>query len=453
MGPRRAATTSDRALNAATIAAAEAQDPPAQKRKRGRPKKASEPEPEPEAEPEPEPADATDNGEVDKDVDWKDPDGIQLTWTLITAIEDTALIRDSLFPPVGAPKLSGGKPKSEYQYQLDKTLFAEHPKYTDAFTKAITPEEKKQWYKKIKNRLGYMVTKTRKYINEMGETGAGIEAEADIRPGTAFSTRWDQIKKEFPWFFHVRALIGERPNLIPTGLGNNDSEIDTSLLMPSDRDGDDASSIIADDTTSYTPSPPRAVESPGAPVDADDSDSDFPANPSNFKRKKANTEVTAVDVKPGRKKTKPAPAVSKPATKKTGPTAKPATAKDKFAAAVATEEETAQQALQVKQSKLSAQKEVELQKLKVKGEMKAKKEDAKLALTKLKMEQEHEYRMAQLQMEGRGGPSTYGSTSHTRYDARFDLPSLPSHSSDSSHAADSSNFGFDSFETGLGYQP
>ncbi|KAJ7772767.1 hypothetical protein B0H14DRAFT_3508919 [Mycena olivaceomarginata] len=136
MPPRRTATTSDRALNAAAIAAAEAQDPP------------------------PEAADVADNGEADMDVDWKDADGINLTWKLITTIEDTVFIRDSLFPPVGAPKLSGGKPKSDYQYQLAQMLFAEHPKYKDVFLNAVTAEEKKQWYVKIKNWLEQEVDQT-----------------------------------------------------------------------------------------------------------------------------------------------------------------------------------------------------------------------------------------------------------------------------------------------------
>ncbi|KAJ6479692.1 hypothetical protein C8R45DRAFT_933492 [Mycena sanguinolenta] len=199
---------------------------------------------------------------------------------------------------------------------------------------------------------------------------------------------------------------------------------------------------------SATPSSPCAVESP-VPADVDDSDSDF-LTLSSLKWKKSDTDdvatadVTTADVMPGKQETKPAPAVSKPAPKKT-PATKPATTKDKFAAAVTAEEETAQQALKVRQSKLSAQKEVEIQKLKVKGELKAKKEDAKLELTKLKMQQEHEYRMERLRMEGRAGPSTY--------DAHFDLLSFPSHSSDSSYGAvDSSNFDFDSFGSGFSHQ-
>lgn len=84
---------------------------------------------------------------------WKDADGIALTWKLITAIEDNPDIRASLFPSIGASKLSGGKPKSEYQWWLAKHLFADHEKYKEAFAKAVTPKLKKPWYTMIKNKV------------------------------------------------------------------------------------------------------------------------------------------------------------------------------------------------------------------------------------------------------------------------------------------------------------
>ncbi|KAJ7810346.1 hypothetical protein B0H14DRAFT_2863963, partial [Mycena olivaceomarginata] len=157
----------------------------------------------------------------------------------------------------------------------------------------------------------------------MGQTGEGIEKEEDIHPGTAFTTKWDKIKKEFPWFFHVRSLIGERPNLMPTGLGNNESEVDLSLLLTSDRDGDDTSSFAPDDTTEG-PGSPTGSTAPVVVVDVDDdSDSDLPppallAAPSTIRKRKPS-ESGVDTVKPEKKKTKPSPGVSQPAPTKTLP--------------------------------------------------------------------------------------------------------------------------------------
>lgn len=67
----------------------------------------------------------------------------------------------------------------------------------------------------------------------------------------------------------------------------------------------------------------------------------------------SDADDVKTDVKPEKKKTKPAPSVSQPAPKKT-PAAKPVTAKEKFEAVAIAEEETALQALKVKESRVSA---------------------------------------------------------------------------------------------------
>ncbi|KAJ7757169.1 hypothetical protein B0H14DRAFT_3896186 [Mycena olivaceomarginata] len=389
----RAATVSDRALNAAAIAAAEGHESTTTtKKKRGGPKK-SEPEPEPKPEPEIDVASATEADGADE----IDEDGIELTWKLITAIEENQLIRDSLFPPVGAPKITGGKPKSDYQYQLATLLFAKHPKYEAAFAKAVTSKDKKPWYTKVKNRLDYLVKKARVYIDQMGQTGEGIEKEEDIHPGTAFTTKWDKIKREFPWFFHVRSLIEERPNLMPTGLGNDESEVDLSLLLTSDRDGDD--------TSSFAPMTPRAQ-----------------ALPLNQRHLLSTSTMTAIPTSssctpccPIRHTQTQAIRVRRLPRRHLPPS--PLPAKDKFAAMAVAEEQTAQQSPQ-------------LEKLRMQGKAKVEKERARREIIELKMKQEHEYRMEQMRMEQmrmqamgamgqrHAGPSTYTGGPQTR----FNLP-------------------------------
>ncbi|KAJ7927075.1 hypothetical protein B0H13DRAFT_1861616 [Mycena leptocephala] len=76
------------------------------------------------------------------EMDWNTDAGIELTWKLITAIEEGTEIRASLFPSIGANKISGGKKKSECQYELAMTLFSEHPDFMDGFAKAKTAKER-----------------------------------------------------------------------------------------------------------------------------------------------------------------------------------------------------------------------------------------------------------------------------------------------------------------------
>ncbi|KAJ7026486.1 hypothetical protein C8F04DRAFT_1190431 [Mycena alexandri] len=356
---------------------------------------------------------------------WKDEDGIKLTWQLITAIEGADETRASLFPPVGANKISGGRKKSEYQFELAKTLFAEHPKYMDAFATITTAKDKKFWYSKIKNRLDAvsLIKKVRAQIEEMGQTGAGVENEEDIMPGTVLTTKWDLIKKDSPWFFHMRSLVGERPNLVHTGLGNNDSAVDMGILLSGgDRDLDDSSSLAADDAADPLTCSP---------------DSDVPPVPTLESAKRGE--------KAARKRKQP----SGPAAKK-APTTKPANIKDKFMATAIAEEEIAQQLLKLKQSKHEVRKEVQLEKLRLQADAKAKKNEARLDLARLKMAQEHKYRMAQMRVaasQSQAGPSShtgaYMGGSQSQMEPYSDLPMLHTSSESGESGAESFNFSSD----------
>jgi hypothetical protein len=150
-------------------------------------------------------------------------------------------------------------------------------------------------------------------------------------------------------------LIGEHPNLVLTGLGNNDSEINTSILLGSERDGDDSSSTTFDDATDLPEQLRGSLSGASTPISLDNaSDSDLPqalaptldSVKGKRKRKSSPDAKSDTDVKPGNKRTKPAPGISQPTPKKAA-AAKPVTTKDKFAAAVVAEEETAQQLLKL----------------------------------------------------------------------------------------------------------
>ncbi|KAF8128457.1 hypothetical protein K438DRAFT_2000279 [Mycena galopus ATCC 62051] len=452
--PKRAAATSAKAQHVAAIAAAEAKEAVPVKKPRGRPKKNPvKPEPiileeEEEEEPEQEPDDAAasdQKGPIDVIIDWTN----DLTWTLITAIESDPEMRDGLFPGVGAIKRTGGQPKTHYYYKLATICFDEHEAYKDAFTidpaqsKRFRSQQRKLWTDKVKNRVNALIRKAKENIIEMGQTGAGITSEDEIRPGTSFATKWDLIQKDSPWFFNIRSLIASRPNLQPVGLGNNDSGFDVDLLLRT-HDGDDTSSVPADDTQDL---PSQLSE--GADITSD-SDDELLANPfaGSAKRKReddadgdvnADAAPTSEDEKPAKrapKKRGPQPATSIPATGATAAPKKPQNAKDKFSAVILAEEQTAQQELGLKRAKNETQKELTLAKIraetevqlaqtKARSDRKREKRAAKMDLMRLKMQQEHELRMAQMQSQA--GPSSMSFSGRGRSSPySFDGLSLPS---------------------------
>ncbi|KAJ7812894.1 hypothetical protein B0H14DRAFT_3751882 [Mycena olivaceomarginata] len=411
---KRAVTASAKATRAGDIAAAEALEDEAEpvKKKRGRPKKKKEETPVSE----PVQEDTATDSKDEIDVEWTK----ELTWTLVTAIESDEATRDSLFPGVGAIKLNGGMPKTHFHYQLAITCFADHPLYEESFE----PAGPKFWRGKIKNRN----RSAKDNMAAMSETGAGIESEAEIGTGTALSTKWDLIKIESPWFFNMRTLIAARPNLRPVGLGNNETEIDTSILLrtnDADADDIDTSSNGANDADDTSTAPDDIKDGTRSVEPNSDSDDELPAAGAivagALKRpRNASSDATAAPVK------------------------KPTKTKDRFAATVLAEEETAQRALGLKREKVKGQTEVQLAKIRAEADLKIakqtgdtdrkrRKREARTDLTRLRMEQEHQYRMAQLQ--SRSGPSTFAgsaasSSHHVDRDSLsgFDdsgLPPLP----------------------------
>ncbi|KAJ7168279.1 hypothetical protein C8R43DRAFT_1121446 [Mycena crocata] len=365
---KRAVTNSAQAKQAAAIAAAEAQMDEKQKpvKKRGCPKGSKNKSvavPEPSMEPQEPEEDIDQLLPEDKDIviDWTHT----LVWTLVTAIESSEIIHDSLFPGVGAIKQNGSVPKTHHYYSLVNICFAEHPEYKDVFaikpdmSTALQATQRKMWTHKIKNKLKTLITKARENITEMGQTSAGIGSEDEILPGTPFTTKWELMKADSPWFFNIQALIVARPNLQPVGLGNQD-DFDVNLLVPTG-DGVDTSSAPDD-----TPDLPSQLT--GSSMDiSSDSEDELLDTPTLSNSTKHVWEEDAPPPQPVKKKTKPQPAVSTPATPVV-PAKKAMSTKDKFSATILAEEETAQRTLRVKQEKTEARKEVALAKIRMESE-------------------------------------------------------------------------------------
>ncbi|KAJ7135078.1 hypothetical protein C8R46DRAFT_1048023 [Mycena filopes] len=169
------------------------------------------------------------------DIDWKGAP--ELSEQLLALIAENTDIKRSLYPPCGPNASSakgGGKPKTGAQWDLAVLLLGNIPKFKDSIAACETPKEKLAYANKIKNRLSAMAKTCRAFNTEMGETGAGIQnaAQIDMAKTNAFTTKWEEISAKCPWYFEMRNLIGQRPNLVPTGLGNSASAVVTGVIIP-----------------------------------------------------------------------------------------------------------------------------------------------------------------------------------------------------------------------------
>ncbi|KAF8161029.1 hypothetical protein B0H34DRAFT_673077 [Crassisporium funariophilum] len=157
-------------------------------------------------------------------------------------------IKQGLYPPPGGNASTvkgGGQRKTAWQWRLAVILFKDHPDYGAAFNLALNPPAKQTvskaqapWADKIKNRLKKMSTIVRGHMETLGKTGEGIQhaSEIDESKGGALVNKWAEVKADCPWFFEMRNIIAERPNLVPTGIGHSSSSINMSVLQSVNED-------------------------------------------------------------------------------------------------------------------------------------------------------------------------------------------------------------------------
>ncbi|KAJ7131795.1 hypothetical protein C8R43DRAFT_1239642 [Mycena crocata] len=387
------------------------------------------------------------------DVDWKDPN---LSLSLLTHIVENRDIKRSLYPPCGpngSTVQGGGKPKVNAQWDLFVLTFGDDIKYKDAIAACTTPKLRLAYANKIKNRLSAMAKITRDLDKSMGETGAGIQHAADIDMSVtnAFTSKWAEYEEMYPWYFEMRNLIAQRPNLVPTGLGDSTTPLASGVIIPiptavddqqddpDDPDEDNADSdapIEWERTPGHTPEPePRKrafselddeagsgddyepssdLVSESAPIDVDDDKDDDVAD--------AKKQPTTHRKNPAK------PSTSKPAAP--APTTAPKPAKKtklaEFGDIAKTEEKTRQKELEL--AALRTRQNIKT--TEVKGRIVEKREDRrleeqrgkreermmKLKLKELKMRHTHELRIAAARTGSSStshAPSFFDSHSHS----------------------------------------
>jgi hypothetical protein len=245
----------------------------------------------------------------------------------------------------------------------------------------------------------------------------------------------DVIKETCPWFWKLKELIGERPNVNPVGIGNNASPIDDSVLGPSELDLTDDFTTNGDLTDDF----PTNGDGPGDSATGDDpfkieSDGDsLDSDSAPTRKRKLVPDVTDVGLK---KKTSAKAGTSMPAaTPGATSSKKPKNVVEKFVEVAKAEEETTHKILDLKKERergkaaatvasIQAKKDIQMQKAKLRANAK-----------QLKMTQDHEFRMLQLRQ------SLGGQGSAVSYDVGG-----PGSLSAGTHMG-----GSDNFRVGLGY--
>ncbi|KAF9536533.1 hypothetical protein CPC08DRAFT_824795 [Agrocybe pediades] len=348
----------------------------------------------------------------------------ELSSTLLTAISEDNDIKQGLFPAPGgnvSTARGGGQKKTAWQWKLAIAIFQNHEEYGTAFQKALdlpkgTPpatKAKSIWADKIKNRLKKMEKIVREHMATLGSTGEGIksEAEIDMSQGNQFVNKWAEVKSDCPWFFEMRALIAERPNVIPVGIGNSETVIDTSVLdnvnisaVSQNDDGEDYATtegdftsdggMLLDDAANEVMMSSEADYTvPAKRKTASESDEDLQHQPTGTSVKEESETVELDSITSNR--TLARIGTSKPASIK--PSAAKKSKLEEFAAAAREEEITRQKEIDLKRSKIELaakirlqekQMETQLQQEKIAAKAKEREQKAAIKLAKLQLKME-----------------------------------------------------------------
>jgi hypothetical protein len=213
------------------------------------------------------------------------------------------------------------------------------------------------------------------------------------------------IKEGSPWFFEVRGLISERPNLVPVGIGNNNSTIDMApYLTIDDDDIEDLGVDLEIDELGSGQATPKSVE--GSGDDSGDDDEVVEGKKPSIGNKRKLPDAN--------KKTKPMPGTSTPVASGKSEKVKK-TAFDKFNEAAMAEEVTTQRALELKKARLQSTSNAKLAKIEAQKAVMMKRDELKMKAREMKMRMDHELRLAQLRMPVEGGSWRYGGVPMTPF--------------------------------------
>ncbi|KAJ6609748.1 hypothetical protein B0H10DRAFT_2225653 [Mycena sp. CBHHK59/15] len=85
----------------------------------------------------------------------------------------------------------------------------------------------------IGNRIGALKKSYRDHRDKLGSTGQGLVAEnreGEIETGSNIENIWDLIKKKFPWYKRMHALMGSSPVVDRSALSHSQTSVDLSVL-------------------------------------------------------------------------------------------------------------------------------------------------------------------------------------------------------------------------------
>lgn len=264
-----------------------------------------------------------------------------------------------------------------------------------------------------------------------------------------------RIREKHPWFWTLKEIISERPNLVPAGIGNNESGYDLNVLQR--RDSSEGGGCLGE-SSGMSDGIGMGAEGDDEDADGEDEEIEEETAPKAGKRKHQDLDVDDVGDNKSMKKVivddkKPTVPRAGKSTPAEAPTRKKVkTGLERFADIAAREEETTQKALELKKTKFQGETEKAVARVRAQAEIQMNKDRLRAEYAQKKLELDFQLRLQTVQQQ-MGGRSHSSSTNI--YPAT--QQSFSSFSPHSSHQDTSgfslSNYNSYSSQASSGWQP
>ncbi|KAI5777174.1 hypothetical protein EDC01DRAFT_636106 [Geopyxis carbonaria] len=175
-----------------------------------------------------------------------------MTWKLLGVLEDHDNYRRAVWPRPG--DRSTGETKISWCERVARTMLEDNTEYAD-----LVEKELRFYGNSVKGKLRKLQVLYKQKKEEMGETGAGLGGADEITEGSDLANKWEEIQKECPYFYTLRNLLGERPNISEPCRANGTTQLDLSSLDPSAAVGDNFGLLTEEDSVHLLEEPERVL--------------------------------------------------------------------------------------------------------------------------------------------------------------------------------------------------
>ncbi|MCJ1264012.1 hypothetical protein MMC22_003883 [Lobaria immixta] len=158
-------------------------------------------------------------------VDWT-TNSFALTEKMLEVLENFDGLRRTIW--AGEEDPAKGRHKADAHKEIAIKVLEEVPQYTALIA---TDEGQKHYGNTVKARITKLQEQFVTVKERLGVTGAGLPTEEAIWTHSELMNVWKAVKETCPYWYRLRALIGNRTSVSDHAITNSQGNMDSSVFM------------------------------------------------------------------------------------------------------------------------------------------------------------------------------------------------------------------------------